>query len=179
MSSVTFLIATTGRPTLSRTLASIDLWEGDEILVVCDEDVEIRDPRCRVVRCPRGNDWGHSERNFARELARCKYISHMDDDDVYAAKSRVNMASAIAENPGRPSIFRMRFWHGLVLWKTEKLECGNIGTPMTLWPNEPEKFGTWLPYVGGDFAFIESSKWAPEDYVWRPAVIAHLRPALL
>lgn len=176
--SITFVVATTGRDTLSRTLASIEAWPGDEVLVVCDDDVAVFDTRCRVVRCPRGGDWGHSERNFVRGMARTSHVAHMDDDDVYAPGARVVMEDAAVRSPGVPTVFRMKFWHGLVLWREEKLECGNVGTPMFLWPNRPELFGTWQPFVGGDFAFVETSAWKREEYVWRPEVIAHLRPEL-
>jgi hypothetical protein len=84
------------------------------------------------------------------------------------------MADAISQTPNRPVIFRMQFPCGIVLWQDPNVRCGNLGTPCFLIPNVPEKLGTWMPYVGGDCAFLETSGWQAEDYVWRPEIIALL-----
>lgn len=174
---ITFIVPTIGKPSLAATLASIETRPGDEILVVGEECVipmlPIRDG-LRFVQCPRGNDWGHAERNFATPLARGRYIAHIDDDDVYAASTRMLMQDAIERTPDRPVIFRMRFPNGITLWQDEEVRCGNLGTPCFLIPNVPEKLGRWESYVGGDCAHLQNSKWTAADYVWRPEVIAHL-----
>jgi hypothetical protein len=128
----------------------------------------------RYLPCPPGGDWGHAERNFAMPLARGKYIAHIDDDDTYAPGTRRFMAEAIEATPDRPVLFRMRYPNSITLWRERRIICGNVGTPMMLLPNDPEKFGTWGSFVGGDCAFLESSKWLAEEYVWRPEVIALL-----
>ena len=119
-------------------------------------------------------DWGHAERNFAMPLARERYIAHIDDDDTYAPGARRFMAEAIEATPDRPVIFKMRYPNGITLWRERRVVCGNLGTPCFLHPNVPEKLGHWGSFVGGDCAFLESSKWSAEEYVWRPEVIAHL-----
>lgn len=177
---ITFLIPSIGRESLEKTLASIELWPGDEVLLVGDgydltvyhdfvppEDI-------RFLQCPRGNDWGHTERNLASPHARNRYIAHIDDDDVYAPGTRALMADAIEKTPNRPVLFRMQFPNGITLWNEEKIFCGNVGTPMMLIPNVPDKLGTWGSFVGGDCHFLETSKWTAEEYVWRPEVIALL-----
>lgn len=178
---ITFLIPTIGRPSLARTVASIETLPGDEILIICDESKhstvhEIVGERAglRVEHCPPGHDWGHAERNFGTPLARCRYVAHIDDDDVYVPGTRAHMADAIRETPGRPVIFRMRFPCGITLWQEPVVRCGNLGTPCFLIPNMPTRLGRWGSFVGGDCAFLESSKWEAEDYVWRPEIIAHL-----
>ncbi len=170
---ITFLVPTVGRQSLITTLNSIECWEGDEILIV-GNGYRVNDPRARYVDCLPGGDWGHTERNFATPHARGRYIAHIDDDDIYAPGTRALMADAIEQTPDRPVLFRMRFPNGITLWREPEIKCGNVGTPMMLLPNELKKFGEWQSFVGGDCAFLESSKWLPSDYVWRPEVIALL-----
>ena len=179
---ITFIVPTVGRPSLERTLASIELWPGDEILLVCDAGLQLHIQDyvrmrhgVRLLFCPPGGDWGHAERNFSMPFAKGQYIAHIDDDDVYAPNTRAVMHDAILRTPGRPVLFKMRFANGLELWQEQVIRCGNIGTPMFLTPNKPEMFGTWGSFVGGDCHFLETSKWVPSDYVWRPEVIALLR----
>lgn len=170
---ITFLVPTVGRQSLIHTLNSIECYEGDEILIVGDRH-RVNDPRVRYVDCAPGHDWGHTERNFATPHARGRYIAHIDDDDVYAPGTRALMQDAIETTPDRPVLFRMKFPNGITLWREQEIKCGNLGTPMMLIPNVPEKLGEWQSFVGGDCAFLESSKWLPSEYVWRPEIIALL-----
>lgn len=180
---ISFIVPTLGRPTLERTISSIECWPTDEIIIVCDGKIETtcrqiisgaRRKNIRFVHCQPGNDWGHTERNVAMPLAACRYLAHIDDDDWYAPGTRALMADAIAKTPGRPVLFRMRYPNGITLWRDPNLYCGNVGTPMILIPNMPTKLGKFEPFVGGDCAFLESMKWSPDDIVWRPEVIAML-----
>ena len=178
---ITFVVPTIGRPSLARTLDSIELWPGDALLLVGEPDLVAPvsrlfiDSRIRFVSCKRGNDWGHTERNFAAPHVRTPYVAHIDDDDIYAPGARGSMSDALYKTPNRPVIFKMRYPNGLELWQSQVLRCGNVGTPMFLLPNDPAKMtGTWAPYVGGDFAFLEGCQWKFEDYVWRPEVVALL-----
>lgn len=170
---ISFIVPSIGRKSLDATLRSIETWPGDEILLVGD-GVLTSDPRVRYIKCARGNDWGHSERNHATKFAACRYLAHIDDDDVYAPGTRALMADAIAKTPGRPVLFRMRFPNGITLWEEPELRCGNVGTPMILIPNMPTRLGQFRSFVGGDCAYLEEMKWPREEIVWRPEVIAHL-----
>lgn len=170
---ITFIVPTIGRSSLLATLRSIETMPGDEIIVVSN-GWRVKDPRVRYVDCEPGGDWGHAERNFATPHAKGRYIAHIDDDDVYAPGTRALMADAIMQTPDRPVLFRMRFPNGITLWRDPKIYCGNVGTPMFLIPNVPEKMGTWQSFVGGDCAFLEGSKWEPNEYVWRPEIVALL-----
>jgi hypothetical protein len=174
---ISFIIATTGREYLGATLRSIDCWPTDEILVV-GEGLTIDDPRVRVIEHPRGNDWGHSERNYAMKLARCPYIAHIDDDDTYTPWAREAMHGAIIETPNRPIIFRMRYHHGQELWIDRVVKCGNVGTPMSLLPNDLSKIGTFGSFYGGDAQYLETMKWSHDDIMWRPEVTVLIRPHL-
>jgi len=179
VSTVSFLVPTIGRPTLARTLASIELQAGDEIVLVGDESLEANlqqflGPQVRFLACPPGKDWGAAERNFAQPKASSQYIAHIDDDDYYAPGTRQLMADAMLQTPDRPVLFRMQYPNGLVLWQGAILRCGNVGTPMMLIPNDPQMFGTWGSFVGGDCHFLETMKWTADQIVWRPEVIALL-----
>lgn len=176
---ISFIVPTVGRESLQRTLKSIELWPGDELIVIGNvsemtnhdafEDVTVR-----FIPCAPGGDWGHSERNIAMPLARGQYLAHIDDDDIYAPHTRELMADAIKKTPNRLVLFRMQYPNGITLWSEPVLRCGNVGTPMILQPNDPSKLAQFEPFVGGDCAFLEKSKWNREDIVWRPEVIALL-----
>lgn len=177
MSTISFLVPTIGRRTLTNTLKSIEARPGDEIVLVgsIPEDyigTVLSLSKLRYLPCQPGHDWGHTERNYAMPLCRGQYIAHIDDDDVYAPGARAEMEDAIKVARGRPIIFRMRYPNGVTLWRETTIQCGNVGTPMFLTPNSPTKFGTWGPFVGGDCHFLETSKWTAEEYVWRPEIVA-------
>lgn len=170
---ITFIVPTVGRPSLRSTLRSIETRPGDEILVIGNV-VGLNDPRCTYVHCPPGKDWGHTERNLATPMARCRYIAHIDDDDMYVPGTRALMADAIEKTPGRPVLFRMQYPNGITLWRDEKVYCGNVGTPMFLIPNMPTRLGIWQSFVGGDCAFLEGCKWKAEEFVWRSEITVAL-----
>jgi hypothetical protein len=170
---ITFIVPTIGRPSLADTLASIETYPGDEILLVGDR-ITVNDPRVTYLQCPRGNDWGAFERNFATPHARGQYIAHIDDDDRYAPGTRALMQDAIEKTPLRPVLFRMRYPNGITLWRDPALYCGNVGTPMMLIPNAQNMMGRWGSFVGGDCAFLETMRWYRDEIVWRPEVIALL-----
>ncbi len=171
--NVTFIVPTINRPSLRSTLRSIETQPGDEILVIGNVE-GLNDPRCTYVPCPPGGDWGHTERNVATPLAKGKYIAHIDDDDIFVPGTRALMADAIEKTPNRPVLFRMQYPNGITLWRDEKVYCGNVGTPMFLIPNVPEKLGVWKSFVGGDCAFLEGCDWKAEEFVWRPEITVRL-----
>lgn len=176
---ITFIVPTIIRPSLSATLRSIQTMPGDEILIVGDGvtrklESYKRHSEITLLDCPPGNDWGHAERNYAQTRAKCRYIAHIDDDDVYVPGARSLMGDAITKTPGKPILFRMQYPNGITLWDQPELRCGNVGTPMMLIPNRPTMLGTWGSFVGGDCHFLETSKWKPEEFVWRPEIVALL-----
>ncbi len=167
---------------MRNTLHSIETWPGDEVLVIGDVSLNLREkdfiagrPEVRVINCPPGNDWGSTERNYAMPLAKGKYLSFMDDDDCYAPGTRALLESAMN---GAPSIFRMQYSGpgGLILWNDPEIRCGNVGTPMVFAPNVPERLGLWGPNVGGDCDFMFRMKWEPQEITFREEVIAWIRP---
>lgn len=177
--NVTYIIPTLGtRPHLIETLATCEMFPGDEILVignVKERVVDYGNGSCvRYVPHRPGGDWGHTERNAAMSMVRTGYMAHIDDDDRFDYSTRALFADAIKQAPERPTIFRMRFPNGITLWQEPVIRCGNLGTPCFLIPNKPEMLGTWGSFVGGDCWFLETSKWKPEEYNWREEIIALL-----
>lgn len=175
--SISFVIATIGRESIAKTLASIEVWDGDEIVVVggqVDLPRTVARDCIRHIHCPPGNDWGHTERNYVAPFLRGNYVAHIDDDDVYSSGHRALMAEAIDRAPGHPTLFRMRYPNGVTLWGHTSVMHGNVGTPMMLLPNEPDKFGVWGSFDGGDCHFLQTMKWGAEEIVWRPEVTVHL-----
>ena len=174
---ISFVIATIGRSSIAKTLSSIETLDGDEIVVVggqIDLPKTLDSKPIKYVHCAAGNDWGHSERNYVASFLRGSHIAHIDDDDWYEPGTRQLFAKAITEHPYVPSIFRMQYPDGRVLWSGYNLCLGNIGTPMTLWPNDPGKLGTWGQFHGGDFHYIQTMKWTKEEVNWCPIVTVHL-----
>jgi glycosyl transferase family 2 len=180
--SVTYLVATLGRPTLPRALQSItsQRMAGDQLLVIgATPDIQrtAEQHGGEFVYCPPGHDWGSSERNFAMGSARGDYLAFLDDDDVAAPGARASMEASITAHPGLPLVFRMLLPDmGLVLWIEPQRRLGNVGTPMLVIPNEPEKLGTWGSAHGGDFDFLMSCQWQASDLVWIPNIVAHVWP---
>jgi hypothetical protein len=170
---ISFIVATTGRAGLQRTLNSIEMWPGDELIVIGNMGAAV-DARAKFISHAPCGDWGHTERNVAMPLAKGRYLAHIDDDDFYVPGTRGMMANAMETHPDKPTLFRMQFPSGLRLWQNRELRCGNLGTPMMLVPNTPGKLGVWAPYVGGDFEFLRGCGWQAEDFLWREEVIALL-----
>jgi hypothetical protein len=173
--TVSYIVATTGRPTLQRALDSIELWTGDELIVV-GEMGHARDARVRWLPSPARGDWGHSERNYAMPFAKGDYLAHLDDDDIYLPGARAMMDKAIHATPGRPVVFKIQWSDGHTLWKDRQIKFGNVGTPMVVMPNVRHKLGKWAPFYGGDHAFLKTCRWKSADYAWRTEVLAHIRP---
>lgn len=160
------VVPTTGRDTLGRTLDSIrpQLLPGDQLIVESDAT----------------GDWGATPRTKGMAAAAGDYLLFMDDDDVYLPGSLDAVRSALRENPGRPHLFSM--WrdanYGDQLPRAEVVQMGNVSTQMAVFPNDPAKLGAWGTRYEGDYDFIRSTldKYPPGAVVFRPEVIACLRP---
>lgn len=169
--SLSIIVASSGRPTLTQTLATItpQMIPGDELILAIDNS----------------GDWGHTARNRAIYQARGDYLLHMDDDDIYRHGAFAKIRAALADNPGRPHLFGL-YCHPIPPRKSEcilpgelKLIEGNVGTQMFVHPNKPETFGVWVSRYGGDYDFIAATvaKFPEGSLVWRREVIAEWRPS--
>lgn len=161
MPSISFIIPSINRQTLHRTIASIEMWEGDEICVEFD--------------IPRSNMWGNPQRNKAIDRATGDYLAFIDDDDYYVPGHRAVMATAMEENPGKPNLFKMAYPDGPILWETRQVIPGNVSTPMILVPNIKERLYHWPGARNmADFIFIDRWDWPKEEIVWRDEIIVNL-----
>ncbi len=169
---ITFIVPTIGRASLRQTLASIELWAGDELIVI--GPAAVRDPRAVHLPCEPAGDWGATERTLGIAAATQPYLAFMDDDDVYAPGARALMAQAIRRTPDRPVLFRLQYPDGHRLWIDPALRVGNVSTQMMLIPNDPTRLGDWRGHRReSDYDFLVSSRWGAAEYVWQTDVICH------
>lgn len=182
---LSILVVTSGRPTLLRTVRSIlDAGFGgeDEVVVVTDGPTDlvgmldgIPSGQLKVLEHPKTDGLCRSGvlRNKAMHAATGDWISSMDDDDVYTQGALVRVRYHIGRNPGRPLIFRMVAPWGETLWRTngkwrrKPVSLRNVGTPMIVVPNDPERLGVWGYQRNGDWDFVRTTleKYPPDSVV--------------
>lgn len=157
MTSISYIVPSLNRETLHRTIASIEMREGDEICVEFD--------------IPRTYGWGNAQRNKAIARAKGDFLAFIDDDDFYLPGHREKMEQAIQENPDIPTLFRFTYPNGDVIWKEPVIEPGNVSTAMILVPNDKTKLHTWEAKRNmADFLFINKWKW--DRVAWNEHIIA-------
>jgi len=161
--SFSIVVPTTGRPTLGQTLASIveQLEPGDEVFVLRDDS----------------DDLGDTPRNQTMPRARGTHLLFMDDDDQYARGALARIRRFAEEHPGRIGIFRMRFDHGLVLWRRPELEFGNVSTQLLVVPNVPGKLGRWerRGHLIGDYVFLTETAKLQGEPIFRDEITVYAR----
>lgn len=155
--NISFIIPSINRRSLHDTIASIEPWPGDEVLVEFD--------------LPKSGRWGNDQRNAAMARAKGEYLAFIDDDDSYALGHRRIMADAIKANPQSLTLFKMVYPNGDTLWSTPQIIPGNVSTQMILVPNDNRCYHWQAGRNMADFIFI--NKW-PGEVVYRDEVIAYL-----
>lgn len=159
MTTISYIIPSLNRPTLQRTIDSIEMWPGDEICVEYD--------------IPRSFRWGNDQRNKAIARANGEYLAFIDDDDWYVEGHRQMMQEAIDENPGLPILFQMEYPDGPILWKEKEVKPGNVSTPQIIVPNKPEMLHHWEGARNmADLIFI--SKWKFPEIIWKEQILVKL-----
>lgn len=157
--TISFIVPTIGRESLKETLASIETWPGDEVLVIKHD--------------PPSGDWGSSERNEGMKKAKCDYLAFIDDDDIYVQGHRQVMDKATKENPKLfPILFRMLYKSGRILWDKPRLKCNRMGSPMIFVPNIGDKFVPWNGTVQADFQFMNAQYWPHRKIIFREEIVA-------
>jgi glycosyltransferase involved in cell wall biosynthesis len=159
--SLSVIVPSGGRPTLSRTLASItpNLDLHDEVLVCVDQTAP----------------WGNSSRNRLMRQAKGDWLLFMDDDDAYTPDAFPVIRAKIAQASDSVHIFRMRYPDGRELWTDREVRLGNVSTQMVVVPNRPP-LGIWSEGLyEADYHFIKACA-DHRPVVWHEDVIALIRP---
>ena len=159
--TISFIIPTIGRDTLKNTLASINPWDGDEIIVIW------HDPKKHV------GIYGNAERQEGVDKAAGDYLAFIDDDDVYTAGMREIMNDAIREASGTsPVLFRIQYPNGRILPRKRWVKNGNVSTQMILVPNKKNMLAKWdVRHRWADFNFINEWLWPAKSIIWRGEIM--------
>jgi len=197
MISISVIVPTCGRMTLTRALASVrdQLSDHDEVLVVGDGRqpsaeravARLDDPRFRYFEHGPTGFLGNAQRNFAADRATGQVLVFLDDDDVLAATALADVRRAWDETPGRPMMFRIQFHDPPVLkWREPTLADENISGGSFVIPNLSERMARWPepPELGDDFAdrkfILDTLKlWPADALVWREEILYHVPKASL
>lgn len=190
--TIALIIPTVGRPTLARTLESLrsQQWrEGDQVVVVGDgfqptaKELfeQFNYPFAKYVELPNGpyKDWGHTPRNMVMPTCTQDYIMALDDDDIMDEEAIRIVRNRLIFIPNRPHLFKMRGHPDAYseIWTDEEVREGNVGTPMFVIPNVPEKIAKYTNRYGGYFDFIrDTCALHPGGPVWNDEVICKIRP---
>jgi len=103
--------------------------------------------------------WGHSLRNKYQHDLPGDYILHADDDDAYLLDAFKSIRTVInrQSNPNKILFFKIRIGD-YTIWKYPFLIKNQIGTPNGAIPNQPELFGEWGEFYGGDYHYYKTCK---------------------
>ena len=204
--ALTVMTPTYGRPELTRSLRSAALqahgYDGRVQILVC---LDAHDPGAEgatmgqirplerefphvewtVVPHDAGrHDWGHSQLNAGIPHATGDYLVHNDDDDVWLPDAFIRIGRAMREAEARrggpvPAFFRFVTHYRFVVWVTPEVRQGNLGGHNAVFPNLPDRLGTWGPAYEGDFGFVVGTleKWPADTPIWwDAAIISVARP---
>lgn len=189
--SISIVIPTNDRPTLARTLDSVEsqLEADDEVIVVGDthdgplhsmEDIVLsRGPRVVYHELDAGHHcFGHCQINYGIRQARGAWLSFMDNDDIYTPDALAAIRRDTARHHG-PILFRfITPWREL-LWRDYTFAEGRVGGHCIVVPNTREKLGRWSCRYQGDWDFIAETvrRWGGVERVWwADQIIAITRP---
>ncbi|MBI3865203.1 MAG: glycosyltransferase family 2 protein [Planctomycetia bacterium] len=181
------IVASTGRPTLTKTLASIRaqrLLQGDEVLLVHDgqpaaqtviawDQARLPGEMLILAGGPH-NDWGATARTAGQVRARAGHLLWQDDDDSYLPGAFDVIRREILATPEHILVFRMAYPSGLVLWAYPVVQVKNVSTQMYVFPRTAN-LGRWGTHYQGDFEFLQTTVAAnpnrPARFVNRPIVM--------
>jgi cellulose synthase/poly-beta-1,6-N-acetylglucosamine synthase-like glycosyltransferase len=194
--SISFLVPThkENRP-LERCLNSIapQLGPDDEVLVIGDTfdgplpgvEALIRqnfDARFRYLPYDAGyHDYGHSQLNYGVHHARGQWIHANDDDDIWTPGAVQAMRAGIVAAGGQPLLYRfVSYVNRMVVWfERGRFERNYIGGHCLVYPNDPERLGSYGPAYNGDFDMLESTVGfygGPDKAIWREEILCIARP---
>lgn len=188
-----FIIPTMSKPTLRRTLMSIEHGGAtceDQVVVIGDgynpDAQRMANQCCPYIgiphvydQLPRKQGCG-SARMAGVALATKSHLMFIDDDDAYIPGMLKYVREIVALKPDAPHVFRMRncnhdraHWHQL--WEKPEVTMGNIGTPMVVLPNIKEKIAIWDDnHFCSDFFFFQKTFRMFPESVWNPNAIVDI-----
>lgn len=187
--TLSIIVPTLGRPSLAQTLESIlpQLTAKDEVIVVADPagshlrahatcDQILDQCLWSCLKCESdGTGIGTAQRTLGMRLALNSHLAFIDDDDTYTDGALQLFRWAACD---KPVIFRMRHPQLGLLWEVPHVTYGNVGTPMFLVPNDPDRLGEWRAHTddghGADFTFITGCVEKMGKPVWCPEVVADI-----
>jgi hypothetical protein len=124
----------------------------------------------------RDTPWGNASRDDAISRAAGSHLWFMDDDDEAAPGALEVIRAAVEREPGRVHLFRMDDG-GTLFWADPEARMGNVGTPMIVVPNDPDRLGSWGSVYEGDWAFLSTTLALHEQpAVFHDEVVAYVRP---
>ncbi len=193
--NIGFLIPTTGRKTLANVLRSLYGQFGhghDKIYLYFDGPnfTEVGPEFFQPEQELYGNDliitilpenlgyYGHGIRNTYQDKLQTDYIHHMDDDDMYCNNIIPTVRSDLRTWYGKLLIYRFRAHGGGIVGGSDNFNCGFVGTPAGMIPNNPSIFGRWTEGYGGDSDFYVQTrdKIGRGNVVYRQTLIVLTRP---
>ncbi len=196
---ISIIVPTKGRRTLERTLRSIRLRRGHEVIVVSDGAQQLAKKICKEVQAnvpfdirffkgSKTNNWGNSQRNLGMKKAMGNWLMFIDDDDIYVPDAfkyiQKSLSKELSMQQATIHIFRMLDFQydRQVLWQRRVPAVGNVGTPMLCLPNLEDFKGMWPDSqdYGSDQMFIQDTlnRWPKSKISWEPDVIVICRPEL-
>lgn len=188
MPTISVIIPTIGRPTLSKVFTTIlpQLGFGDEVIVIGDGPTPAAREIVRKAACPiikyleHGPIWnyGNPQRNLGMERATRRFLMFIDDDDDPIPDGIATVRTLIARSPDRPHIFRISVPWGFIP-KTRKVSFANVSGQGFIPPNVKGRLGKWSGRYEGDYDFISGTVafYGPDAVVWHEEVICHVVPA--
>lgn len=184
MSTLTIIIPTIGRKSLLTILGQIvpQLQKDDVVLVVGDgfqpkaaAMLEGYHPQVQYHEYGPTRCWGHPQRNWAMLLAETTHIWCLDDDDEVLPGALAVMRGAADECPGKILLFKIHH-REFIIPDEPVVRLTNVSTQCVVFPNIPDRFGTWGFLYAGDLEFVKSSVELHPDKLagiaWRPEIIA-------
>lgn len=163
MRGVSIIVASSGRPTLPETIASItsQLLPGDELLVDVNDDAP----------------WGHAARNRTMlKVREGQGMMFMDDDDAYLPGGIALARDAFLDAPDRIHVFRISGPDRQpFVFREPALRIGNVSTQCFVVPQSVVGDAFWGDRYAGDFDFVQAAAAVIGEPVFHTDTIATLR----
>lgn len=194
---LTCVIPTIGRPTLARTLDSLDAQsdcEDLEVIVVADTfggltaDLMAARDHIREDRDPARYVWlehdagvhcaGQPQRTMGARLASAPWVWFTQDDNIAAADALLLIRRAVVRQAHpRPLFFQWLAPWRETIWRQPYLALGNIDADCIVLPRHVARLVQWGMRYEGDFdAATRASEIADGDVEWVDSIISIARP---